>query len=240
MGRQSSGLGCGRGTCARNGRSNERNHEHDGEDETWTFEHCRSHALLRASLIPSGRAESATVPAVDDSDMNRPPPLPAATLCRVPRIPADQPPASDAIAAIRAGDVETLRRLLEEEPALVTARIVRPGGHTLTLLHVACDWPGHFPNGAETVRTLLAAGADVDSRYEGPHNQTPLHWAASSDDVEVLDALLEGGADIEAPGAFDNVEVRSTTRSASGNGMRRGASSSAARTSSSGTPLRSV
>ena len=172
--------------------------------------------------------------------MNRPPPLPAATLCRVPRIPADQPPASDAIAAIRAGDVETLRRLLEEEPALVTARIVRPGGHTLTLLHVACDWPGHFPNGAETVRTLLAAGADVDSRYEGPHNQTPLHWAASSDDVEVLDALLEGGADIEAPGAFDNVEVRSTTRSASGNGMRRGASSSAARTSSSGTPLRSV
>ncbi len=27
------------------------------------------------------------------------------------------------------------------------------------------------------------------------------HWAASSDDVEVLDALLEGGADIETPGA---------------------------------------
>jgi ankyrin repeat protein len=28
-----------------------------------------------------------------------------------------------------------------------------------------------------------------------------LHWAASSDDVSVLDALLDGGADIEAPGA---------------------------------------
>jgi uncharacterized protein len=28
-----------------------------------------------------------------------------------------------------------------------------------------------------------------------------LHWAASSDDVAVLDALLDGGADIEAPGA---------------------------------------
>jgi hypothetical protein len=27
----------------------------------------------------------------------------------------------------------------------------------------------------------------------------PLHWAASSDDVEVLDALIDGGADIEAP-----------------------------------------
>jgi ankyrin repeat protein len=28
-----------------------------------------------------------------------------------------------------------------------------------------------------------------------------LHWAASSDDVAVLDALLDAGADIEAPGA---------------------------------------
>ena len=121
------------------------------------------------------------------------------------RIPADQPPASEAIEAVQSGDVQALGRLLAEEPALATARIVRGRGHTLTLLHVACDWPGHFPHGAETVRTLLAAGADVGARYEGPHNQTPLHWAASSDDVEVLDALLEGGADIEAPGAFDNV-----------------------------------
>ena len=31
--------------------------------------------------------------------------------------------------------------------------------------------------------------------------ETPLHWAASSDDVAVLDALLDGGADIEATGA---------------------------------------
>ncbi|MFL5976483.1 MAG: ankyrin repeat domain-containing protein, partial [Solirubrobacterales bacterium] len=29
-----------------------------------------------------------------------------------------------------------------------------------------------------------------------------MHWAASSDDVEVLDALLDAGADIEAPGAI--------------------------------------
>jgi hypothetical protein len=31
--------------------------------------------------------------------------------------------------------------------------------------------------------------------------ETALHWAASSDDVGVLDALLDDGADIEAPGA---------------------------------------
>jgi uncharacterized protein len=125
--------------------------------------------------------------------------------CGVLRIPSDEPPASDAIEAIQAGNIEMLGRLLDDEPELAPARIVRGRGHTLTLLHVACDWPGHFPNGAETVRTLLAAGADVDARYEGPHNQTPLHWAASSDDVEVLDALLDGGADSEAPGAFNNV-----------------------------------
>jgi ankyrin repeat protein len=29
----------------------------------------------------------------------------------------------------------------------------------------------------------------------------PLHWAASSDDVEAVDALVERGADIEASGA---------------------------------------
>lgn len=70
-----------------------------------------------------------------------------------------------------------------------------------TLLHVVTDWPGHFPNGADTVAVLVAAGADVDARFRGPHEETPLHWAASTDDVAVLDALLDAGADIDAPGA---------------------------------------
>jgi uncharacterized protein len=51
------------------------------------------------------------------------------------------------------------------------------------------------------VATLVNAGADVNARFSGPHTETPLHWAASNDDVEVLDALLDAGADIEAPGA---------------------------------------
>jgi hypothetical protein len=63
------------------------------------------------------------------------------------------------------------------------------------------DWPGHFPDGAATVAVLVEAGADVNARFHGPHAETPLHWAASSDDVDVLDALLDVGADIEAPGA---------------------------------------
>src|SRR5262249_57303167 len=40
-----------------------------------------------------------------------------------------------------------------------------------------------------------------NARFDGRHTETPLHWAASSDDVEVLDALLDRGADIEASGA---------------------------------------
>ena len=47
----------------------------------------------------------------------------------------------------------------------------------------------------------MTAGADVNARFTGPHTETPLHWAASSDDVEALDALLDAGADIEGDGA---------------------------------------
>jgi ankyrin repeat protein len=70
-----------------------------------------------------------------------------------------------------------------------------------TLLHVVTDWPGHYPNGPDTVAALVEAGADVNARFTGPHTETPLHWAASSDDVAVLDALLDAGAEIDAPGA---------------------------------------
>ena len=47
----------------------------------------------------------------------------------------------------------------------------------------------------------MAAGADPGARFEGAHSETPLHWAASSNDVPVLDALVEAGADIEATGS---------------------------------------
>jgi hypothetical protein len=120
-------------------------------------------------------------------------------------IPADDPSAIALTRAILDGDVGALRRQLDDDPDLATARIVDGGGVARTLLHVAADWPGHFPNGARTVAVLVAAGADVNAPVGHPAGQgspeTPLHWAASSDDVEVLDALLDAGADIEAPGA---------------------------------------
>jgi ankyrin repeat protein len=51
------------------------------------------------------------------------------------------------------------------------------------------------------VTALIAAGSDPNAPALGRWPETPLHWAASCDDVEVIDALLDGGADIEAPGA---------------------------------------
>ncbi|MGG4491023.1 ankyrin repeat domain-containing protein [Metabacillus idriensis] len=117
--------------------------------------------------------------------------------------------AVEAVKAIHTGNVLSLKRLLADHPGLVTARIVGRDyneksnslGMSRTLLHVVADWPGHFPGGAATVRLLVNAGAEVNARFTGPHTETPLHWAASCDDIEVLDALLDAGADIEARGA---------------------------------------
>lgn len=115
----------------------------------------------------------------------------------------DEPLAAAVVEAIQSGDVETLKRLLAGSTGLATARLGDddPDGMSRTLLHVATDWPGHFPNGAATIAALVAAGADVNARFRGPHGETPLHWAASSDDVDALDALIDAGADIEADGA---------------------------------------
>lgn len=118
-------------------------------------------------------------------------------------INASDPLAVSVVDAIQAGDGATLQRLLAQHPVLATCRIAAGDAHgsERTLLHIVSDWPGHFPNGAETVKALVAAGADVNARFVGAHRETPLHWAASCDDVAVLDALLDAGADIEAAGA---------------------------------------
>lgn len=93
--------------------------------------------------------------------------------------------------------------MLRQEPSLARTVIVDEKGVGRTLLHVAVDWPGHWPRAAETIALLIAAGADPNLPITGAgyHEERPLHGAASSDDVIAIDALLDGGADIEAPGA---------------------------------------
>jgi ankyrin repeat protein len=113
---------------------------------------------------------------------------------------SDDPLAVELSQAVRVGDLDTLSRLLADVPGLANVRLRAPNGGTRTPLHLVTDWPGYFPHGPEAVRLLLAAGADPNAATTGRGFETPLHWAASSDDVEVAEALIEGGADIEAPG----------------------------------------
>ena len=40
----------------------------------------------------------------------------------------------------------------------------------------------------------------------GGHAETPLHWAASRDDLDVADALLDAGADLERPSSCSGGE----------------------------------
>jgi uncharacterized protein len=103
------------------------------------------------------------------------------------------------IAAIRSGDLDALQRLLDEHPGLATSRLGGQGGGR-TPLHVVTDWPGFFPNGPEAAQLLIRAGADVDSRGDDEeHGETPLHWAASSDDAAVAAVLIDAGANLEMP-----------------------------------------
>jgi ankyrin repeat protein len=120
-------------------------------------------------------------------------------------IPANDSRAVALVAAIQSGDTDTLQSMLKEDPDLATSRIVDDRRTKRTTLHIVTDWPGHFPNGAGTAAALIQAGADVNARVTpaepGGLAETPLHWAASSDDVPLIDALLDAGADIETPGA---------------------------------------
>jgi hypothetical protein len=124
----------------------------------------------------------------------------------VKTIPTGDPVAVAAVNAIHTGDLVGLNQLLSDHPDLATVRLGGDvdgrgdGGMSRTLLHVVTDWPGHYPNGAATVAALVSAGADVNAAFVGGHWEKPLHWAASSDDIEVLDALLDLGADIDARG----------------------------------------
>lgn len=118
------------------------------------------------------------------------------------RLLRSDPVAQALVAAIHAGDLGSLTELLHEHPGLADARLVNDKGGSSTPLHAAADWPGFFPHGPEVVAMLIEAGAGPNAPVEGSwHAETPLHWAASSDDVEVARALIDGGADIEATGA---------------------------------------
>ena len=118
---------------------------------------------------------------------------------------ADDPLALELTAALARGDTGRLERLLTREPALAHCVVTNDKGGGRTALHLFADWPGHRPNPVAIVGILAAAGADLNAPGIAMwHREAPLHWAASNDDVMLLDALLDAGADLERKGSSIN------------------------------------
>jgi hypothetical protein len=83
----------------------------------------------------------------------------------------DETAAMAVFTAIRSGDVDSLRRLIDARPDLVRSQV-----NGRSALHVVADWPGYFPNGPEIVRVLTAAGADPNFRPPGTRRSTLIDW----------------------------------------------------------------
>ncbi|HET9691754.1 MAG TPA: ankyrin repeat domain-containing protein [Acidimicrobiales bacterium] len=118
-------------------------------------------------------------------------------------LPHLDPLALDLVAAVHGGDIDAVGALLDSHPGLATARMVgRSGvaGGWRTPLHVVTDWPGYFPAAPAVAALLIGEGADPDDDTGGERPETPLHWAASTDDVDVAAVLVAAGARVDVPG----------------------------------------
>src|SRR6266404_290764 len=118
-----------------------------------------------------------------------------------------------AVEAIVGGDVATLGRLLDENPALIRARSTRT--HRATLLHYISangveDYRQKTPkNAVEVAQRLLDAGAEVDAEanmYGGRDKTLGLVatsiWPAKAGVLTALiDLLLDAGAVVDGGGS---------------------------------------
>jgi len=102
------------------------------------------------------------------------------------------------VAAARAGNVKTIRDLLDEHPEKVQSR---SGQYKWTPLHVAARH-GQL----EAVNELIERGADVNAREEGD-NTYPMHWAAAAGHLDVVRRLTDAGGDVVGHGDDHAFEV---------------------------------
>ena len=99
-----------------------------------------------------------------------------------------------AIAAIKSGDADRLRALLNEDRSLATARSSR--SHPTLLQCLALD-AVDVPNKVEMAELLIDAGADING---------PLGAAACINNVEITALLLDRGAPINGAGSWSPLE----------------------------------
>lgn len=106
--------------------------------------------------------------------------------------------------AIYNSDVSTLTQLLNQHPYLANARDTgRHDGQTLprSLLHILAEPPGHRQKRQQIARLLVERGCDINNKLHYSHGETPLHWAAQSGDVQLIEAFIQLGATIDAEGS---------------------------------------
>lgn len=98
----------------------------------------------------------------------------------------------DFVSAIAIGDLETVRRLLDQEAASVN-----PRDEGYPCLTTAVEL-----NDMEIVKELLKAGFDINignqSAYRGALGETPLHCAVAYQQYEMVEFLLNSDADVNA------------------------------------------
>ena len=99
-----------------------------------------------------------------------------------------------AIAAIKSGDIDGLRALLDQDRSLATARSSR--SHPTLLQCLALD-AVEVPNKVEMAQLLIDAGAEING---------PLSAAACIDNVEIVALLLDCGAAINGTGSWSPLE----------------------------------
>lgn len=100
--------------------------------------------------------------------------------------------------AAKSGDLETLRRIINEQPSL---RDVRQQPYEHSLLHTAAQH-GQLA----IVEHLIGLGADVNYREKGD-NTYALHWAAATGNLAVVRALVDAGTDVIGHGDDHAMEV---------------------------------
>src|SRR6185503_20805817 len=95
----------------------------------------------------------------------------------------------DAVAAVKAGDVEKLRSLVAEDPSLATSR--SSTSHPTLLQCIALDTKGK-PYSATLAAVLVDAGSEINE---------PLVASASIDNRPVAELLLDHGAVVDGTGS---------------------------------------
>jgi len=96
----------------------------------------------------------------------------------------------DILQAAEKGDIETVKRLVQQDPKLIAA--VDAQGYSP--LHKAA-----YNNRLDVVEYLLAQGADINAVSQS--GSTPLHGAASYGIIEIARLLIDKGAIVDKPNA---------------------------------------